>query len=362
LANESNAPDRGQQVTYREGTEQAAGSGSVERQYSIGVRVTATQLIGLLVDLDGKVVDLKARAAGSDTPGKVVRRRNLPGIGVDQVVSGVAGLVAELLTIRSEFKERAIGLGVSIGGHVDGVTGEVRYSPHFGWEQRIPLAEHLRRATGLSRVVLENDVNALANAQRWFGRGENYRLFAVVKIGSGIGCGLFIKTELERGKSGLAGELGHIPLEPVGELCKCGKRGCLQTVAGGDGIVRALQRQGRSPVDSIEAAAALVRGGDRRARLVFERAGEALGLGLATLLNLLNLEAIVLCGEVAVLGSGVYVDSARRSLASRAFSTAADDCDLWVEERTDELEARGAASMVFDDLLAMRERERTAEA
>ena len=113
----------------------------------------------------------------------------------------------------------------------------------------------------------------------------------------------------------------------------------------------ALQQAGRTDVQDIAAAAGLVHGGDRTAREVFQRAGEALGRGLATLLNLLNLEAIGLCGEPAILSSGVYLDTVRDTLGRRAFSTAADDCDLWIEERTDELEARGAASMVFDHLV-----------
>ena len=150
---------------------------------------------------------------------------------------------------------------------------------------------------------------------------------------------------------GLAGELGHIPSEPEGQRCSCGNRGCLQTVAGSDAIVGALQHAGRTDVQDIAAAAGLVHGGDRTAREVFQRAGEALRCGLAMLLNLLNLEAIGLCGEPAILSSGVYLDTVRDTLGRRAFSTAADDCDLWIEERTDELEARGAASMVFDHLV-----------
>jgi predicted NBD/HSP70 family sugar kinase len=264
--------------------------------------------------------------------------------------------VAELLAIHPDFEEKIIGLGVSIGGHVDIATGEVRFSPYLGWSQRVPLAQRLRQATGLSLVVVENDVKALAGAQQWFGRGNAYRRFAVVKVGRGIGCGLVINNELERGKSGLAGELGHIPLEPHGELCICGNRGCLQTVAGGDAIVQELRRAGRSDVQDVLAAAALLRSGDPIARQVFQRAGEALGRGLATVLNLLNLEAIFLCGNLAVITSGVYLDAARQSLASHAFSTAADDCELWIEERTDELEARGAASMVFDHLVDLRDR------
>jgi predicted NBD/HSP70 family sugar kinase len=327
---------------------------SAERQYSIGIRITADQLIGLLVDLNGEVVDLKGRATAAETPGKVIRHRPLPGTGVDAVVSSVAGLAAELLAIRPEFRAKSIGLGVSIGGHVNGQTGEVLYSPHFGWSRTVPLAGYLREATSMDLVVLENDVNALAGAQQWFGRGGRYQRFAIVKIGSGIGCGLFINNELERGKSGLAGELGHIPYERDGERCTCSKRGCLQTVAGSDAIIQALQRGGRTDID-IEAAAGLVRGGDRVVREVFQRAGEALGHGLATMLNLLNLEAIGLCGEPAILSSGIYLDTVRDTLGRHAFSTAADDCDLWIEERTDELEARGAASMVFDHLVDLRE-------
>jgi len=99
---------------------------------------------------------------------------------------------------------------------------------------------------------------------------------------------------------------------------------------------------------TIDASIQEAKSGNELAARSFERAGEALGIGLATLLNIVNLEAVILCGDASLLAYDSYVGAARRSLAAHAFSTTAEDCDLLIEVRTDELEAQGAASMALD--------------
>jgi predicted NBD/HSP70 family sugar kinase len=314
--------------------------------YSIGIRITQKQLIGLLVDLDGNVVDLPMKATDRAGLGKVTRQRHLEDTDIQTIVVSVRDLVNELLAIRSELRGSIVGLGVSISGHVDGNAGAVRLSPSLSWQKNVPLAHLLEQATGLS-VVVENDAKALALAEQIFGRGATYRSFALVKVGNGIGCGLVINNELWRGATGIAGELGHVPWQTNGRPCICGLRGCLQTVASADAIVQATRESGGSNIADIETAAAVALAGDEVVVSAFRRAGEALGDALAMLLNLLNLEAIVLCGEAAVLGSEAYLEAARASLRAHAFSSAADDCELWIEARSVELEARGVASLVF---------------
>jgi predicted NBD/HSP70 family sugar kinase len=315
--------------------------------YAIGVRVTSGRLIGLLLDLDGTAVDLGTAAAEPGALGRRDLRADFEGADVTTVVGGIAAVARDLLHARRDLGGRVRGLGVSIGGHVDGEAGIVRFSPDLGWSGEVPLAALLRAATGFDVVVVENDVNVLVDAEQWSGTAERYRRFAVVKVGTGIGCGLSLHSGLERGATGAAGELGHVPFDRNGRRCVCANYGCLQTVASADAIVRAIRDGGAHAVATIDAAADLARSGDELARQSFEHAGEALGIGLAILLNLVNLEAVILCGDAALLKYEPYIDATRLSLDRHAFSTTAEDCELLIESRTDELEARGAASMAL---------------
>lgn len=306
-----------------------------------------SRLIGLLLDLDGIAVDLRAPAGRFPTLARRDLRADLQDADVAAVVAGIAAVTRQLLEARQDLDGRVLGLGVSIGGHVDGEAGVVRFSPDLGWSGEVRLAELLRAATGFDVIVVENDVNVLVDAEQWSGTAGRYRRFAVVKLGSGIGCGLSLHRGLERGATGAAGELGHVPFDRNGRRCVCGNDGCLQTVASADAIVQAIREQGRPEVGAIDEAADLARRGDQPAKDSFERAGEALGIGLAILLNLVNLEAVILCGDAALLKYEPYIEATRASLYRHAFSTTAEDCELLIESRTDELEARGAASMAL---------------
>jgi predicted NBD/HSP70 family sugar kinase len=315
--------------------------------YAIGVRVHHGRLIGLLLDFDGITVDLGPESTTVPSLARRDLHADLEGADVEAVVAGIAAVTGDLLEARRDLAGRVLGLGVSIGGHVDGEVGVVRFSPDLRWSGEVPLAELLKASTGFDVVVVENDVNVLVDAEQWSGTAGPYQRFAVVKVGTGIGCGLSLHRGLERGATGAAGELGHVPFERNGRRCVCGNRGCLQTVASADAIVRAIRERGEHAVATIDVAADLARSGDQLARRSFERAGRALGIGLAILLNLVNLEAVILCGDAALLKYEPYVDATRVSLGRHAFSTTAEDCELLIESRTDELEARGAASMAL---------------
>ena len=331
------------------------------RHISIGIGVGSQQMFGLLVDLNGDVLKRPVPMAHLGAEGRAIGRRDLVRTDVDAVVSSITELVDELRGLRPDLDEQKalLGVGVSIGGHVNGRTGEVVRCPQLDWTSPVPLAALLKEKNpGLETVVVENDVNALAMGAQLFGDvtravpagvdPASYSSFAVVRLQTGIGVGLVLGTDLYRGVTGVAGEFGHFPIEEAGQPCVCGKRGCLETLASGTAILRAIREKRK--VEDIDAAAALVRSGDDDAREAFEQAGTALGGGLAGLVNLLNLRLIILCGEPAMLKCEPYMARVRESFRERAFSTAAEDCELRTESRTDELEARGAASMVFDHL------------
>jgi predicted NBD/HSP70 family sugar kinase len=303
-----------------------------EREYVIGIKLAGDHVVGVAVDLLANV------RASRDTA--------LSDRSVDGSVSTVASLVDEL---RAEV--RAVGgqvtrLGVGIGGHIDAAHGLVRYAPFLDWRE-VPLGDRLSAATGLP-VVVENDVNSLTVAEQWFGAGIDVPSFAVVTIGAGVGCGLVVGGALVHGAVGLAGELGHVPIEPSGPRCRCGNSGCVETIASEEAILRRVRAAtGRADLDITEAAR-LAREGDDGAAAAFTGAGEALGRALAIVANLVNPHRIVLSGE-GIAASDLFETAARESFGTHAFGQAVE-CDLVTRPLPDHTWARGAAAVAIQHL------------
>ncbi|HEX4724384.1 MAG TPA: ROK family protein, partial [Pseudonocardiaceae bacterium] len=205
-----------------------------------------------------------------------------------------------------------------------------------------PLGELVTAATGLPTVV-ENDVRALTVAEQWFGAGVGTSSFALVTVGTGIGCGLVVNNAVIEGSHGVAGEIGHLLAEPDGPRCHCGNRGCVEAIAG-TAALRAL-----APELTTEEAVARVRAGDERLRAGYRRAGRAIGLALATVANLVGPQRIVLSGE-GLAAFDLYQDEVRDTFAARAFG-AAVDCELILRPLPFEEWARGAAAVAIQTLI-----------
>jgi predicted NBD/HSP70 family sugar kinase len=313
----------------------------LDRYYAVGVKIRTDSLVGVLVDVDG---DLLGGAQGRGEHSSL--RRDLTATDVDTVVSSVADLVAELLAAHPELDE-PLGLGVELSGQVDASHGVVRRSHRMGWPESVALAELLQSATG-HRTLVDHDTKALVLAEQMFGRGRGRRSFAVVTAGVGIGTGLVINHNVWRGASGTAGELGHLVVDPLGKDCVCGRRGCLETMAGSNGILQTIRGQSQlQNVQDIDEAARLARQGDEAARRAFEEAGALLGLGLSWLVNLLDLELVIVHADEILMHSGVYVPAASQSFAHNMFHAVGEQPELVIEARDDKLGARSAGSMVF---------------
>jgi predicted NBD/HSP70 family sugar kinase len=315
-----------------------------DRLYAVGVKIRTEQLIGVVVDVNGEIT--RSPRPDGDTPAS--RRTQIEGTDVTTVVTGVAELVGELVAVDPAFEE-PLGVGVEISGQVDDKAGVVQRSHRMGWEQSVPLARLVEDATGLPTMV-DHDVKILVQAEQLFGLGQNHGSFAVVTAGLGIGAGLVIDHEIKRGISGTAGELGHMVLEPEGAPCSCGNRGCLETVAGTDGILRRLHAEGRTEVHTIERAAELARGDDETALAAFRHAGTALGYGLSWLVNWMNPGLVVVRADPAMRASMVYEQAALAAYRAHAFYGSVGACKLVFMDHEHELGARSAGSMVFEML------------
>ncbi|WBB60576.1 ROK family transcriptional regulator [Streptomyces sp. WMMC500] len=312
-----------------------------DREFFVGVKVTADELIGVVTDLRAQV-----RAA---------RRMPVSGQDADAVVADIAALVAELVP---DYRERTRSLGVSVSGDVDRAGGVVRYSPFLGWHD-IALAGLLRTATGLETTV-ENDVKALTVAEQWFGEGVGADSFALVTVGAGIGCGLVVHGTLVAGGFGVAGEIGHVPVAAAdGPECHCGSRGCVEAIASERAIVArartamaAAADGSGEPGDEADMAAVVDRAhaGDEAVRAVFAEAGRAIGLGLAAVVNVVGPERVVVSGE-GLAAYDLFEEQIRAAFADHAFGAAAR-CPLVVRPLPWEEWARGAAAVGIQTLFA----------
>lgn len=302
-----------------------------DRHMVIGAKLAPEHVTAVLTDLEAGVV-ARARVPldGDHRPGPTL--------------AAAEKAVIELLAGHPAAGDRLLGLGVGVGGHVDSRTGRCLHSGLLGWTG-VDIAGPLSAATGLPTVV-NNDVNTLVIAEQWFGAGRDARSFAVVTVGAGVGCGLLLGGELYVGASGLAGEIGHIPLVPDGPACSCGNRGCLEALAAHPAVLRDLAAAGASGIRDIDEAARAARHGEAAAVAAFTAMGEALGRGLATLCNLLNLEKIILSGE-GVRDYDLFGPSCVEAMRVNGFSTAVPDCVLVVDAVDDDLWARGAACLVI---------------
>lgn len=301
-----------------------------ERHYAVGVKLMDGELVGVMADLHAEVQSSHRLKYADTSP--------------EGVVEAVAEMTETLLARSPAARDRLLGIGIGVGGHVDGSAGVVVQAPFLGWRD-IPLQKMVADRLGVD-VVLENDVNTLAVAEQWFGPGFAFQSFAVVTLGVGVGCAFVLDGKLWRGVRGAAGELGHMVVSPDGPICHCGKRGCLEAVVADDALVAAMSARSGRRFTTIAQVIAAAHAGDEHARAVFTEAGTGVGRAIATLLNLLNPPLVILSGE-GIAASDLLMDALRAEVEQDSFSTAEQDCTLLVRPLPDETWARGAAATML---------------
>ncbi|MCW3040756.1 MAG: hypothetical protein JWM31_2661 [Solirubrobacterales bacterium] len=194
---------------------------------------------------------------------------------------------------------RVLGAGVGIPGPVDRKTGLVRSQPILpSWVGLDPVAE-MQDRLGV-RVHIDNDANVGALGECTFGAGQGHRVVAYVRLSAGIGLGMVFDGVPFRGAHGIAGEIGHVLVDPNGPICRCGNRGCLETLVAGPALCELLRRSH----GELTVAQLLQRAeeNDPGCRRVVQDAGRVIGRALADVCNYLNPDAIVIGGQLATAG------------------------------------------------------------
>ncbi|HTL46482.1 MAG TPA: ROK family protein [Verrucomicrobiae bacterium] len=252
--------------------------------------------------------------------GKILVHRRIPtrtGAETKACIAELKAAIREILHTAKAKKYKVLGIGIGAPGAVDSRTGIVPRSPHLkGWKG-LPLARLLEKEFSLP-VLMANDANAAAVAEKIFGQAKGCQHFIYMTVSTGIGGGIYTFGKLLEGANYVAGEIGHMIIVPDGNLCSCGNEGCLEAYSSGTAIARHAESQVRKGKRTILAArmdkqgfltgrdvgeAATKR--DSVAVKSFEKAGYYLGIGIANLLNIINPEKVI-------LGGGVWASAPRR--------------------------------------------------
>jgi glucokinase len=273
---------------------------------------------------------------------------------------------SRLLTVVNELCRRGndggrvAGIGIGVPGLVNRKTGRIEVLPSLPELSSIDVAAAISEKTHVP-VVIDNDANAAAYGELQVGAARGRGDVFYVSLGAGIGAGIVIDGKIYRGATGFAGEFGHITIDPEGIECACGNVGCLETICSGPNIVRRtrerLYRDRTSSLSRLaiprnreltaEDIAHAAKEGDEMAQVMMERTGMFLGIALAAVINLLNVEMIVMGGGVMEAGDLILkptVKEARR----RAFPPSFNSCDIVIAKLAPSAGLIGAALLARD--------------
>ncbi|HEX2755537.1 MAG TPA: ROK family transcriptional regulator [Candidatus Limnocylindrales bacterium] len=235
-----------------------------------------------------------------------------------------------------------LGIGIGTPGLVDSRTGTIRRAVNLDWRD-LPLGEIVAERYDVP-VNVANDSQAAALAEYTYAGGDRVPNLIAIRVGRGVGAGLILRGALFQGDGSGAGEIGHVVVDADGALCRCGRTGCLETIAG----MRAVEAQAAAatgqPTD-LAAIRAAIDGGEPWAVAIADDAGSALGRAIAGLIGALDIQRIVLLGPVTDLGAP-WLAAVRREAGSRALALLADDVDIAVARPTTNVVIRGASALL----------------
>ena len=315
-----------------------------EGAFVVGVNLSLTEISVVIVNFEGTVVAFYTKPLAPIYHS------------VTEIAAMVVGAVQSCMWDANFAKEQISGVGIGIPGLVNSDSGQIRFLPNYGWEN-VNLKTLVESQLNHPCYV-DNSTNTLALAEQWFGEGKGIDNFLVVTIETGVGLGAVINGRIYRGGEGVAGEFGHITVNPEGPVCRCGNKGCVEAYAGNVAIMRdarqaALNGQWECPDPenfTYEDVVSAAQSGIVALKDLFHRAGRMLGVGVSHLVTLFNPTKIIITGK-GVLAGGLIFD---------AMHTTLDGClpdkfgerstQIIVQQWIEQDWARGAGAMVLQEL------------
>ena len=259
-------------------------------------------------------------------------------------IATAAALLEEALAETGISRSRVIGAGVGIPGPIDHRTNTVIRGAILPQWVGVNIVSQLEQALQMP-ILIDNDANLGALAQITWGEHRSSKDLVFLKIGSGIGAGLIINGAPYYGHTGITGEIGHSTIFDQGLVCRCGNRGCLETVASTTVMIDLLSRGEPTPL-TVENIISRAHSGDTATLRVIDDAGMAVGRAVANVANMINPEIVVVGGPLSSLGE-VLLAPIRRGLVRHAVPAVGQDTTVVMSSLGDRAEALGALSLAL---------------
>jgi glucokinase-like ROK family protein len=324
-----------------------------ELGYVIGVDIGATSLDVALADVNGKILRRMAETADVRQP-------------PDEVLGRCSELILEISLAQNIHPEQILGIGVGVPGPVDFVHGVLIAPPLMPDWENFPIRDFLKETLPSAFVVVDNDVNIMALGEQRSGDAEDIDHFLVIKIGTGIGCGIMASRKIHRGNNGCAGDIGHICVDKQGPICRCGNRGCLEAMAAGPAIAnKAMQAalDGRSELLrqmmgandgklTPEDVRAACREGDEAALEIIRASGQMIGDVLAGLVNFFNPSHIFITGGISNFGNHLLI-AVKRAVLRRSLPLATSNLTINFSRTGPDAGVLGAVTLALEYLFVV---------
>ena len=306
---------------------------------AVGLEVNVDYVAAVVEDLTG-TVHFERRVYGDNR-----------GSDPEEVLDRVAEIAVEALAHIEEHELVSAGLALALPGLVERSTGTLLTAPNLGWRE-IAASSGLSSRLGGIPVRVENEGNLAAVAEHMYGSAKGFADFVCVSGEVGVGAGIYVDGELYRGSRGFGGEVGHVVVDREGLWCACGGRGCAETIVGQEAIarragIRLSAARARSLTEKLVKRAEQ---GDQAVLESLDEAGAVLGLALASTVNVMDLEAVVLAGSLAPLGPWL-MRGVKEALQQRVLAASWSECHVRVSEFGEGAAVRGAAAVTLAAIL-----------
>jgi glucokinase len=302
-----------------------------KKRWIVGVDLGGTNIVvGLVPIAGGDVLGLRILPTEPQRGPKFV---------VDRIIGAVETSIAQVLDEQGGSRDDLAGVGIGSPGPLDRKAGMVINTPNLGW-RNFPLRDLIANAVRLP-ATLDNDANCATYGEWWLGAGKGVDTLVGFTLGTGIGGGIVLGGEIYHGCSDVAGEIGHMTIDSTGRRCKCGNYGCLEAYASGPaialravegieaGVETMLTEMVGGRLEDITAATVYegVVAGDEYATEVMKDTAKFLGAGIASIINILNPEMVVIAGGVTRAGDHLF-GPLRSEVRRRAFRAAEERCSI----------------------------------
>lgn len=320
--------------------------------FIIGVDLARTGIHGILTDLNAQVINRVKADSSLSHP-------------IDITLETLLGLITRLIDESSVDRSRILGIGIGAPGPLSSSEGLIISPPNFSGWSNVPLRQIVEAEFDIPTYV-DNDANACALAEKWFGDGQPYDRFIYIAAGTGTGAGVIIDGELDRGANDIAWELGHTTIDVNGPRCGCGNYGCLELYTSGAAVVErarhALNYGQQSKIlelagddtDAITLSMVIEAGlaGDHLAELVLEETARYLAVGVVNAINLFDPEVVFIGREISLAGD-LLLGPIRQTVAERAFSVAAERVKVLPARLKADAPVIGAIVLVLRELFSV---------